>query len=112
MKLLIIILILFTSPVLLAQTYNLKDYPNGTKTIEVVKSQYTIKQIQEMLNNAELCRNIKEKQKIGMKLQDPNTLENILVSDTDSMFLLFAYLEKLRMEVVNLKQRLVSAGIP
>lgn len=112
MKLLIIILTLFISSTVFSQTYDLKDYPNGTTTVESLKSQYTTLVIRNMLDNAELCRKNDEKNRFGMKLQDPNTLKNILISDTDSTLMLFEYIKKLRLEIVNLKQRLQTAGIP
>lgn len=100
------------SSVSYAQTYDLKDYPSGTKTVEVFKAQYTLAKIKQMLDGAELCRNVKEEQRIGMKLQDPDTLENILIGDTGSMLILFECIKKMRQEIVTLKSRLQTAGIP
>lgn len=95
-----------------AQTYDLKDYPSGTQTIEVLKSQYSGTQIKTMLESAELCRNKDSKNILGMRLQDPNTLQNIVISDTDSTLILFEYMKKMNLEIANLKQRLQTAGIP
>lgn len=111
MKFIVFAILLFCSTTF-AQTYDLKDYPAGTQTIEGLKAQYSAAQIKNMLEGAELCRNKDRVNVLGMRLQDPISLENIMISDTDSTLMLFEYLKKLKMEIANLKQRLQTAGIP
>lgn len=109
--LIIVFAILFCS-ISSAQTYDLKNYSNGTQTVEVLKSRYSQTQIKKMLENAELCKSIDPKRILGIKLQDENTLENILITDTDSVLMLFEYIKKLKQEIAILNQRLQTAGIP
>lgn len=94
-----------------AQTYN-EDNFAGTSTVENLKANHTVAQIRNMLEDAEILRNVKNKAEFGFVLTDPNTSGQTLICKSDTTALLFEYIKKLKQEIVTLKQRLQAAGIP
>ena len=95
-----------------AQTYSDGEFPKGTSTVAEVKSKYSLSQIKSMLDNSEMYRKADNPNKIGITLIDPATAEKMIVCDTDSTFLMFEYIKKLRQEIATLESRLQAAGIP
>lgn len=107
-----IILFLFISVNVSAQTFNPSDFPSGTSTIESIRGEYTLSQIKSMLDNAEIYSQEGNRNKLGIQLTDPITSQKMLLCNADLSIIMFEYIKKLRQEIVNLKQRLITAGIP
>lgn len=106
-------LILGMSVNLYAQNdYDLSQFPNGTTTVSNLKSTYTIQEIRNMMDNADILRNSKNKSKFGFIFTNPTTFEKHLICDDDAVIVIFEYIKKLRQEIVTLKSRLQTAEIP
>ncbi len=103
---------IFFATSLFAQKFDMSEYPKGTTTISALKQKYTLSQIKSMLYDSEIYRHVSIQDKIGIGIADPNTLEKIIVCDTDCTLLMFEYVNKLRQEITTLKTRLQAAGIP
>ena|SRR3990167_3928613 len=112
MKYLIFIMTILFSTTVFSQTYDLDNFPNGTITVETLRANYTQAQIKNMLENADMSRNVKDRRELGFILNDPNTSEQLLICKNDATVLLFEYIKKLRQRIVTLEQRLQAAGIP
>ena len=105
-------LILTTSLVFAQNNYDLSQFPSGTMTVSTLKIKYTTQEIRDMLDNVNILRNINDKSKFGFIFTNPTTFEKHLVCDADSTVVIFEYIIKLRQEIVTLKSRMQTAGIP
>ena len=111
MKYLFSIIIIFSCTQVFSQSWNPGNFPTGTSTVEMLRTQYTANQIETMLRGAEISRDETKPTRLGFVFTDP-VAKQILVCDNDSFIILFEYIRMLKKEVQTLKNRIDSAGIP
>lgn len=91
-----------------AQTY---IESSGTQTVSLLKSHYTKQEIFNMLRNNEMLRNSSNDKKFGISLTD-NTSKKLLICNEEISPLLFELIKMLENDIIILKSRLNTAGIP